>query len=120
MIHYCELYMSVQICKNEYFYDLWGQISGGQSVMNVTMGIIEKKMVTKRTTTSHLNVKLLTSWVLRICKSLNLCITMTLLPNNFACQLLPNNSYKPITSMAWIHAQVCKLQKRVHLTRSRK
>ena len=54
MIHYCELYMSVQICKNEYFYDLWGQISGGQSVMNVTMGIIEKKMVFLRTSNGNI------------------------------------------------------------------
>jgi hypothetical protein len=46
--------MSVQICKNEYFYDLWGQISGGQSVMNVTMGIIEKKMVFLRTSNGNI------------------------------------------------------------------
>ena len=25
---------------------------------------------------------------------------------------LPNNSYKPITNTAWIHAWLCKLQKR--------
>jgi len=24
---------------------------------------------------------------------------------------LPNNSYKPITNMAWVHARLCKLQK---------
>ena len=28
-----------------------------------------------------------------------------------------NNSYKPITNMAWIHAHICKLQKKVHSTR---
>ena len=33
---------------------------------------------------------------------------------------LPNNSYKPITNTAWVRARLCKLQKRVHLTRSRK
>jgi hypothetical protein len=33
---------------------------------------------------------------------------------------MPNNSYKLITNMAWVHARLCKLQKRVHLTRSRK
>ena len=27
---------------------------------------------------------------------------------------LPHNSYKPITNTAWIHARLCKLQKRVH------
>ena len=31
-----------------------------------------------------------------------------------------NNSYKPITNTAWVHARLCKLQKRVHLTLSRK
>ena len=31
---------------------------------------------------------------------------------------LPNNSYKPITNTAWVCAQLCKLQKRVHSTRS--
>ena len=25
---------------------------------------------------------------------------------------LPNNSYKPITNMAWIRARLCKLQKK--------
>jgi hypothetical protein len=29
-----------------------------------------------------------------------------------------NNSYKPITNTAWVRAQLCKLQKRVHSTRS--
>jgi hypothetical protein len=29
-----------------------------------------------------------------------------------------NNSYKPITNMAWVHARLCKLQKSVHSTRS--
>ena len=29
---------------------------------------------------------------------------------------LPNNSYNPITYTAWVPAQLCKLQKRVHLT----
>ena len=29
---------------------------------------------------------------------------------------LPNNSYKPITNMAWVCARLCKLQKRVHST----
>jgi hypothetical protein len=33
---------------------------------------------------------------------------------------LPNNSYKPITNTAWVRARLCKLQKRVHSTRSRK
>ena len=33
---------------------------------------------------------------------------------------LPNNSYKPITNTAWFRARLCKLQKRVHSTRSRK
>jgi hypothetical protein len=33
---------------------------------------------------------------------------------------LPNNSYKPITNMAWVRARLCKLQERVHSTRSRK
>jgi hypothetical protein len=33
---------------------------------------------------------------------------------------LPNNSYKPITNTAWVRALLCKLQKRVHSTRSRK
>jgi hypothetical protein len=31
-----------------------------------------------------------------------------------------NNSYKPITNTAWVRAQLCKLQKRVHSTHSRK
>ena len=31
-----------------------------------------------------------------------------------------NNSYKPITNTAWVRAQLCKLQKTVHSTRSRK
>ena len=25
---------------------------------------------------------------------------------------LPNNSYKPITNMTWVHSRLCKLQKR--------
>ena len=25
---------------------------------------------------------------------------------------LPNKSYKPITNMAWVHARLCKLQKK--------
>jgi len=33
---------------------------------------------------------------------------------------LTNNSYKPITNTVWVRARVCKLQKRVHSTRSRK
>ena len=33
---------------------------------------------------------------------------------------LPNNSYKPIINTAWVHPRVCKLQKRVHSTGSRK
>ena len=33
---------------------------------------------------------------------------------------LPNNSYKPITNTVWVHTRLCKLQKRVHSTRSRK
>jgi hypothetical protein len=33
---------------------------------------------------------------------------------------LPNNSYKSITNMAWDRTRLCKLQKRVHSTRSRK
>ena len=33
---------------------------------------------------------------------------------------LPNNSYKPITNTAWVHARLFKLQKSVHSTRSRK
>jgi hypothetical protein len=33
---------------------------------------------------------------------------------------LPINLYKPITNTAWVRAQLCKLQKRVHSTRSRK
>jgi hypothetical protein len=28
-----------------------------------------------------------------------------------------NNSYKPITNTAWVRARLCKLQKRVHMTR---
>jgi hypothetical protein len=32
---------------------------------------------------------------------------------------LSNNSYKPITNTAWLRARRCKLQKRVHSTRSR-
>ena len=31
-----------------------------------------------------------------------------------------NNSYKPIANTAWVRARLCKLQKRVHSTRSRK
>jgi hypothetical protein len=31
---------------------------------------------------------------------------------------LPSNTYKPITNTAWIRARLCKLQKRVHSTRS--
>jgi hypothetical protein len=31
---------------------------------------------------------------------------------------VPNNSYKPITNTAWVRARLCKLQKRVHSTRS--
>ena len=27
---------------------------------------------------------------------------------------LPNSSYKPITNTTWVHARLCKLQKRVH------
>jgi len=34
--------------------------------------------------------------------------------------LLPNNSYKPITNTALVRARLCKLQNRVHSTRSRK
>jgi hypothetical protein len=33
---------------------------------------------------------------------------------------LPNNSYKPNTNTAWVRVRLCKLQKRVHSTRSRK
>jgi len=33
---------------------------------------------------------------------------------------LPSNSYKPITNTAWVRAQLCKWQKKVHSTRSRK
>ena len=33
---------------------------------------------------------------------------------------LPNNSYKPITDTAWVRARLCKLQKKVHSTHSRK
>ena len=33
---------------------------------------------------------------------------------------LPNKSYNPITNTAWVRARLCKLQKRVHSTRSRK
>ena len=33
---------------------------------------------------------------------------------------LPNNSYKPITNTAWVRARLCKLQNKVHSTRSRK
>jgi hypothetical protein len=33
---------------------------------------------------------------------------------------LPSNSCKPITDMAWVGAQLCKLQKSVHSTRSSK
>ena len=33
---------------------------------------------------------------------------------------LPNNSYKPITNTKCVRARLCKLQKRVHSTRSRK
>ena len=31
-----------------------------------------------------------------------------------------NNSYKPITNTAWVRVRLCKLQKRVRSTRSRK
>jgi hypothetical protein len=31
-----------------------------------------------------------------------------------------NRSYKPITNTAWVRARLCKLQKRMHSTRSRK
>jgi hypothetical protein len=31
-----------------------------------------------------------------------------------------NNSYKPITNITWVCAQLCKLQKRVHSTCSHK
>ena len=31
-----------------------------------------------------------------------------------------NNSYKHITNAVWVHDRLCKLQKRVHSTRSRK
>jgi hypothetical protein len=31
---------------------------------------------------------------------------------------LPSNSYKPITNTAWVRARLCKLQQRVHSTRS--
>ena len=31
---------------------------------------------------------------------------------------LPNNSFKPITNTAWVRPRICKLQKRVHSTRS--
>jgi hypothetical protein len=30
----------------------------------------------------------------------------------------PNNSYNPITNTAWVRVGLCKLQKRVHATRS--
>jgi hypothetical protein len=33
---------------------------------------------------------------------------------------LPNKSYNPITNTVWVRARLCKLQKRVHSTRSRK
>ena len=33
---------------------------------------------------------------------------------------LPNNSYNHITNTAWVRARLCKLQNRVHSTRSRK
>jgi hypothetical protein len=33
---------------------------------------------------------------------------------------LHNNSYKPITNTVWVRTQLCKLQKRVLSTRSRK
>ena len=33
---------------------------------------------------------------------------------------VPNNSYKPITNTAWVCARLCKLQKRVHSTRTDK
>jgi hypothetical protein len=33
---------------------------------------------------------------------------------------LSNNSYKPFTNTVWVRARLCKLQKRVHLTHSRK
>ena len=38
----------------------------------------------------------------------------------FVIYWLINNSYKPITNTAWVGARLCKLQKRVHSTRSRK
>jgi len=31
-----------------------------------------------------------------------------------------NNSYKPIINTVWVRARLCKLQKRVHSTHSRK
>jgi len=31
-----------------------------------------------------------------------------------------NSSYKPITNTVWVRSQLCKLQKMVHSTRSRK
>jgi len=33
---------------------------------------------------------------------------------------LSNNLYKPITNTAWVRVQLCKLQNRMHSTRSRK
>jgi hypothetical protein len=33
---------------------------------------------------------------------------------------LPNNSYKPITKIVWVRAQLCILQKRVHSILSHK
>jgi len=33
---------------------------------------------------------------------------------------LLNNSYKPITNTVWGRTRLCKLQKRMHSTRSRK
>jgi len=38
----------------------------------------------------------------------------------YICPAMLVNSYKPITNMAWVRAQLCKLQKTVHSTRSRK
>jgi hypothetical protein len=42
-------------------------------------------------------------------------------PGGSMCKVVgSNSSYKPITNAAWIRAQLCNLQKRVHSTRSGK
>ena len=50
MIHYFELYMSIQTCKNEYFM-IYGVRQG---LMNVTMGKFEKIFFFLRTSNGNI------------------------------------------------------------------